>query len=158
LLLVPGECNFSGMKANLPDIGEMVCDADRMNSLISNGRVVKNHNKLNRLEPTSPWLWMLDASKLAATSRLSLGRLQPTQRPHFVAVSFYKIFGYPTGIGALLVRKDIKHLLHKTYYGGGTVSAISALDDYVAGRPRDDLGSSFEDGTPNFHGISGDVY
>ena len=30
-------------------------------------------------------------------------------------VSFYKIFGYPSGIGALLVRKDTFHLLNKRF-------------------------------------------
>jgi selenocysteine lyase/cysteine desulfurase len=27
-------------------------------------------------------------------------------RPEFVALSFYKMFGYPTGIGALIARRD----------------------------------------------------
>ena len=45
----------------------------------------------------------------------------------FVAVSFYKVFGYPTGVGALLVRKCSSDALlgAKAYFGGGTVSAVA---------------------------------
>jgi selenocysteine lyase/cysteine desulfurase len=31
----------------------------------------------------------------------------------FVALSFYKMFGYPTGLGALVVRTDVAPLLDK---------------------------------------------
>ena len=44
------------------------------------------------------------------------------------ALSFYKIFGYPTGLGALLVRRSAMPLLAgKLYFGGGTV-AVSCAD------------------------------
>lgn len=76
------------------------------------------------------FLWMLDASKLASTSAISLsgqgvppprpGQSAPASeqeqllsRPHFVCASFYKVFGYPTGLGALLVRRDVAPLLRK---------------------------------------------
>lgn len=76
------------------------------------------------------FLWVLDASKLASGSVVDLsgagvpsthgrgpGSLSEQElllsRPHFVCVSFYKIFGYPTGVGALLVRRDVAPLLHK---------------------------------------------
>jgi selenocysteine lyase/cysteine desulfurase len=36
---------------------------------------------------------LLDAAAFVSTSRLDLGKLSPD----FVAISFYKIFGYPTG-------------------------------------------------------------
>ncbi len=48
------------------------------------------------------WEILLEADIYAATSRLSLKKIQPD----YVSISFYKIFGYPTGIGCLLVRKD----------------------------------------------------
>lgn len=35
----------------------------------------------------------------------------PAAKPHFVVFSFYKFFGYPTGVGVLLVRRDSCHLL-----------------------------------------------
>ena len=42
------------------------------------------------------------------------------------AMSFYKIFGYPSGLGALVVRTEVLPLLHKRYFGGGAVSASAA--------------------------------
>ena len=70
------------------------------------------------------WLWLLDAAKLCATAPLDVRNCRIP--PHFVCVSFYKMFGYPTGLGALLVHKRIgRHPLHplqrnKVFYGGGT--------------------------------------
>ena len=43
------------------------------------------------------------------------------------ALSYYKIFGYPTGLGALLARKDALKILRKRYFGGGAV-AVSVAD------------------------------
>jgi hypothetical protein len=31
------------------------------------------------------------------------------------------MLGYPTGLGALLVRRRVAHLLNRVYFGGGTV-------------------------------------
>ena len=42
------------------------------------------------------------------------------------ALSYYKVFGYPTGLGALLVRKDALKCLGKRYFGGGAVSVCVA--------------------------------
>ena len=44
----------------------------------------------------------------------------------FVAFSFYKLFGYPTGIGALVARRDEMARLKKRYIGGGTVDFLAA--------------------------------
>lgn len=41
-------------------------------------------------------------------------------------MSYYKIFGYPTGLGALLVRRGTLALMRKQYFGGGTVAASCA--------------------------------
>ena len=48
------------------------------------------------------WDVLLDAASFAPSNRLDLSRWHPD----FVDISFYKIFGYPTGVGCLLVRKD----------------------------------------------------
>ena len=45
---------------------------------------------------------LVDAAAYAATSPLSLADVPAD----FVAVSFYKLFGYPTGVGALVGRRD----------------------------------------------------
>lgn len=47
------------------------------------------------------------------------------------AISFYKIFGYPTGLGALIARKESLKLFRKRYFGGGTVTVSVADLDYV---------------------------
>ena len=73
---------------------------------------------------------MLDAATFVSTNQLDLG----TYKPDFVCMSFYKLFGYPTGLGALLVRNDSAHLLQKGYYGGGTV--LIALSSHNAFVPR----------------------
>lgn len=49
------------------------------------------------------------------------------------ALSYYKIFGYPTGLGALLVHKRAVPLLmkRKRYFGGGTVAVSVAEEDFL---------------------------
>lgn len=41
-----------------------------------------------------------------------------------------KMFGYPTGLGALIVRSDAVDMLHKVFWGGGTVSLSTSVDDF----------------------------
>ena len=47
------------------------------------------------------WDVLLDAAAFTPTNRLDLGRW----KPDFVSQSFYKMFGYPTGVGCLIARK-----------------------------------------------------
>ena len=78
------------------------------------------------------WMVVLDAASYVCTSPLDL-----TANPaHFVTLSFYKMFGYPTGLGALLVRSDCAHLLQKHYYGGGTVLATVSRTGLHVPRPQ----------------------
>ena len=48
------------------------------------------------------------------------------------ALSYYKMFGYPTGLGALLVHKRAVPALmkRKRYFGGGTVAVSLAEEDF----------------------------
>jgi selenocysteine lyase/cysteine desulfurase len=87
---------------------------------------------------------LLDAAAYVPSSALSL-----TDVPaDFVAISFYKMFGYPTGLGALLVRRDALAMLERAYFGGGTVQFVSVQNGDLF-RPRNGA-AAFEDGTPNF--------
>jgi molybdenum cofactor sulfurtransferase len=90
---------------------------------------------------------LLDAAAYVPTNRLDLGRWAPD----FVCLSFYKMFGFPTGVGALLVRKNRLGELHRPWFSGGTVRFVSAQNPvflpHVTGR-------AFEDGTPNYLGIA----
>lgn len=92
------------------------------------------------------WDVLLDAASFAPSNRLDLSRWHPD----FVAISFYKIFGYPTGIGCLLARKSAAGKLRRPWYSGGTItfSSVLAFDHYLT--PGS---ASFEDGTVNYLGL-----
>ena len=86
---------------------------------------------------------LLDAASFAPGARLDLAATPAD----FVALSFYKIFGYPTGIGALVARRDALAQLQRRYFAGGTVDYVSMEHRLVqpkAGAAR------FEDGTASF--------
>ncbi|EPT24435.1 aminotransferase, class V family protein, partial [Toxoplasma gondii ME49] len=86
------------------------------------------------------------------TSPLSLSR-HPAD---FVAFSFYKIFGYPTGLGALLVRSEDASKLQRLYWGGGSVAA-SVCDSRWCAR-KTNVALRFEDGTLPFLAIIASLY
>ena len=86
---------------------------------------------------------LLDAAAYTPTSPLSL-----TEVPaDFVALSFYKLFGYPTGVGALVARRDALATLRRSYFAGGSVQFVSVQNRLARLK---DGGEGFEDGTPNF--------
>ncbi|MEV4119816.1 aminotransferase class V-fold PLP-dependent enzyme [Micromonospora sp. NPDC049645] len=89
---------------------------------------------------------LLDAAAFAPTNRLDLSVV----RADFVCLSWYKLFGYPTGIGALLARREALARLRRPWFAGGTIRAVSVQGDWH--RPMDDE-SAFEDGTLNFLSI-----
>lgn len=94
---------------------------------------------------------LLDAAALASTARLDLS--DPATAPDFVALSFYKIFGFPN-IGALIVRKDAAHVLdQRRYFGGGTVDMIITIHDTWHAKKETALHDRLEDGTLPFHSI-----
>ncbi|HJS28689.1 MAG TPA: aminotransferase class V-fold PLP-dependent enzyme [Anaerolineales bacterium] len=89
------------------------------------------------------WDVLLDAASFVPSNRLDLGRWHPD----FVVISFYKIFGYPTGTGCLLVRKAAAQKLRRPWYAGGTItfSSVVAFDYYLTPGP-----AGYEDGTVNY--------
>ena len=92
------------------------------------------------------WDVLLDAAAFAPTSLLDLGRYHPD----FVPLSFYKIFGYPTGVGALIARREALGKLHRPWFAGGTITVASVQGDkyYLA-----DGHTAFEDGTLDYLNI-----
>ena len=92
------------------------------------------------------WDVLLDAAAFAPTNRLDLSAV----RPDFVDLSFYKILGYPTGIGCLIARKESLAALRRPWYAGGTItfSSVQGEGFYLTPGP-----SGFEDGTVNYLGI-----
>lgn len=114
LAAFPAECNFSGHKIDLPFSARLV-HAMRDESVLQVGTVVGGEGGSDGSGGSSRWLWLLDTAKAAATSNIDLSEIPPLMRPHFMCLSFYKIFGYPTGLGALVVRRDVAPLLRKGY-------------------------------------------
>ena len=89
------------------------------------------------------WDVLLDAAAFVPTNKLNLKEVHPD----FVSVSFYKIFGYPTGIGCLLVNKEKFKKLRKPWFAGGTVSLVSVntIQHFLINNHE-----RFEDGTLNY--------
>ena len=89
------------------------------------------------------WDVLLDAAAFTATNRLDLSKW----KPDFVVQSFYKLFGYPTGIGCLIARKHTLAKLRRPWFSGGTITVASVQGDkyYLADGP-----TAFEDGTLDF--------
>src|SRR3990170_1789196 len=71
------------------------------------------------------WDVLLDAAAFVPTNRLDLSRVHPD----FVALSFYKIFGYPTGVGALLALKPALARLRRPWCAGATTERPSVRGD-----------------------------
>jgi selenocysteine lyase/cysteine desulfurase len=92
------------------------------------------------------WDVLLDAAAFVPTNPLDLSKVHPD----FVPISFYKMFGYPTGIGALIARKQAIAKLHRPWFAGGTITVASVQGDkfYLADGP-----AAFEDGTLDYIGI-----
>jgi selenocysteine lyase/cysteine desulfurase len=89
---------------------------------------------------------LLDAAAYVPTNRLDLGAVHPD----FVPVSWYKVFGYPTGVGCLLARWEALARLRRPWFSGGTIKVVSALGGWHV--PAGDE-TAFEDGTLNFHAV-----
>jgi molybdenum cofactor sulfurtransferase len=92
------------------------------------------------------WDVLLDAAAFAPTSQLDLSMY----KPDYVSLSFYKIFGYPTGTGALLARQETLKKLRRPWFAGGTITVASVQGDkyYLADAP-----AAFEDGTLDYLNI-----
>lgn len=74
--------------------------------------------------------------------------------PDFVDLSFYKMFGFPTGLGCLLARKEAFRQIsqERRSFAGGTIVAVSALGRWyrlLEGHER------FEEGTQSYGTIPG---
>lgn len=129
LLVFPSECNFGGYRPVAA-------------SIISVAR-------------ECGWYTMLDIAKAASTGPVNLRELDPD----FAALSFYKMFGDPTGLGALLVKRSSAPVLfesdHIRYQGGGSVSIMTPREDFLVVKNESPtaLLESLTSGTIHFRGI-----
>lgn len=92
------------------------------------------------------WRVLLDAAAFVPTSRLDLTAVQAD----FVTLSFYKMFGHPTGVGALLIRRSALAILKRPWFAGGTVNFASVQGESHVLSPNE---AAFEDGTLNYLSI-----
>jgi selenocysteine lyase/cysteine desulfurase len=71
------------------------------------------------------WDVLVDCAAFVPTSKLDLS----IWKPEFVPVSFYKMFGYPTGLGALIAKRTALAQLKRPWFAGGTITVASVLGD-----------------------------
>ncbi|CAN4103814.1 unnamed protein product [Withania somnifera] len=134
LFAFPSECNFSGRKFH-PNLVKIIKEGSE--------RILESSQYCRGC-----WLVLIDAAKGCATDPPDLSKF----KADFVVFSFYKLFGYPTGLGALIVRNDAAKLMKKTYFSGGTVAAAIADVDFF--KRREGIEEFFEDGTISFLSIA----
>ncbi len=123
-------------------------DASESTSLLalpaqSNFSGVRHPLELVKLARDRGWRVLLDAASYLPSADLRLDEV----RPDFVALSLYKIAGYPTGLGALVARREALAELRRPWFAGGTVQWVSVQNR------RHQLGpgpEAFEDGTLPF--------
>ncbi len=89
------------------------------------------------------WDVLLDAAAFAPTNTLDLGQV----KPDFVCLSFYKMFGWPTGVGCLIAKKKSLSKLQRPWFSGGTIWALSVQGDWHVMAPEYE---AFEDGTVDY--------
>lgn len=132
LLALPVECNFTGDREPLADVirhvkayGIIGMSADAAARPVPHDDPDGREGGNGRDSGGGRWLVLLDAAKACATKPPNLSVIPAD----FVVLSYYKIFGHPTGLGALVVRKEALALLaaRKVYFGGGTVE-VSVAD------------------------------
>lgn len=89
---------------------------------------------------------LLDAAAYLPTTRLDMS----ITKPEFLIISWYKLFGFPTGVGCLVVKKEALSRLVRPWFSGGTIQAVTVG---VAWHLKARGAEGFEDGTVNFLGI-----
>ncbi len=130
LLAIPAECNFGGIRLDVA-------------AIIQAARSAK-----------TPWFSVVDIAKAASTSPVSLKQMDAD----FSVLSFYKLFGEPTGLGALIVKQSSINLVKGQgyYQGGGSVDIMLTNQNFCVTRSTGL--NSLANGSVNFRGIQSLVY
>jgi len=92
---------------------------------------------------SSGWDVLLDAAAFVPTNSLDLSVIHP----EFVPISFYKMFGFPTGAGCLIAKKSALRKLRRPWFSGGTIEVASVQGDTYNLSEGE---RAFEDGTINY--------
>lgn len=168
LFVFPGESNFDGRIYDLALAARVKSYNTDQHIRATNPLSLHHHTACHR------WYTLVDASKLVCTSPLDLGRHPSID---FLTVSFYKLFGFPTGLAALIIRNQTAQELWgvgsarnatqaatltptpslypslsslRGFFAGGTVNAVIADEDFHASRSTGRLHELLEDGTIPF--------
>ncbi|XP_022209082.2 molybdenum cofactor sulfurase [Drosophila obscura] len=146
LVTFSAQCNFSGYKMPL----EAIAGIQKQGLPHGPGRRISGAATEAESSHNNNYYVCLDAASFVATNPLDLQRYQPD----YVCFSFYKIFGYPTGVGALLVsRRGAEAFGKRRFFGGGTINYAypHAMDHQL----RELFHQRYEDGTLPFLSIVG---
>ncbi|OJA20803.1 hypothetical protein AZE42_06511 [Rhizopogon vesiculosus] len=111
---------------------------------LSNISNAKNPLSILKFASSLGYNTLLDAAALAPSSIISLSET-PVDA---MAISFYKMFGYPTGVGALVIKESFLETLERPWFAGGTVNVVQVPGSIVT--RANNLHEQFEDGTINF--------
>ena len=145
LLVLPVECNFGGDRFdwnNTTTSLKSSCFSSYLHCA-----------EFGKIKTCHKWHILLDTAKAAATSQVHLPTLIPGG-PDFTVVSFYKMFGTPTGLGALFVKKQHRkskrnhtqtnesqeaclveqNASPRHFFGGGSVDVVLPGKDFVVAR------------------------
>jgi len=141
--------NYDDLSINEPELNKQLdAHQDKKNKLFafpaqSNVSGVQHSLDWIKKAQERGWDVLLDAAAFVPTSKLDLSVVHPD----FVSLSFYKIFGYPTGIGCLLVKKAIFDKLKKPSFAGGTITLSAVTYSSYFLKPDHE---KFENGTVNY--------
>jgi selenocysteine lyase/cysteine desulfurase len=141
-----------GLRVDTGRLETLLDDADPVRENLfaypaqSNFSGVKHPLDLVARAQNKGWRVLLDAAAYVPTNRLDLKAVQPD----FLTVSFYKMFGYPTGVGAALIRRPAFAKLQRPWFAGGTVNFASVQGRAHVLAPGE---AAFEDGTLNYLSI-----
>eukprot|EP00792_Barthelona_sp_PAP020_P009770 TRINITY_DN3320_c2_g3_i2.p1 TRINITY_DN3320_c2_g3~~TRINITY_DN3320_c2_g3_i2.p1 ORF type:complete len:615 (+),score=134.25 TRINITY_DN3320_c2_g3_i2:27-1847(+) len=130
LIAIPLQSNLDGSIVSLVELNDLYTD-------------LLMKDKDNR------WLFLVDGAAYVPTHKMNL---QEQLQIDFFPISFYKIFGYPTGLGALVVKREVANVLKKKYFGGGTIlytTTESLLSEENIYRHKS-FTTRFQDGTVAF--------
>lgn len=154
LLVLPVECNFGGDRFDWSSTVAAARDStyERFITFKPN----HSDSDVNTIRICHKWYILLDTAKAAATSEVNLATIVPGG-PDFAVASFYKMFGIPTGLGALFIKnqqyrkaKDQCNNVNNTdndldtmmdrqsdarhYFGGGSVDIVLPHVDFTVPR------------------------
>ena len=129
------------------------CPARRGGGAASSSRI--------RRSPTSAACTRSSGSPRLASSAGTCCSTAPPSRPptrwtrgdrrRLHPLSFYKLFGYPTGCGCLIARREALARLRRPWFAGGTITLASVQEeDWYHLAPG---ATGFEDGTIDYLGL-----